>query len=250
MLHTGRRDHCCWMNVPPAHPPKTLPAVGFDPFSLAGFEGHPLVLAAQGHEAPDPDDYFELTGEEHARLMRLRSAAHRVEVESSFRLRRVLASALTGLTPNDIQISHLANGAPQLDRPEGWTMSLSHKGPWTVVALAPLPAEIGVDVELVRDLDWRPMLKMICNEDERDAFERSGYEGAAALKRFFRMWTIKEAVLKSTSQGFRAGPKGVAMPLESLARPGAGELTALGSAYEFWSADFGEAIFSLARKRS
>lgn len=220
-----------------------------DPFALAGFEGHPLVLALQDDGARDPTVLPALTGEEHARLTRLRSTTHRTEMETSFHLRRVLLSALTGFSATDIQISHLADGAPQLNRPEGWAMSLSHKGPWTVVALSRLPAEIGVDVELVRDIDWRPMLNMICSEEERAAFETSGFEGRAALTCFFRMWTIKEAVLKSTAQGFRAGPKGVATPFEILTNPGAGELVAFGAAYEFWSADFGEAIFSLARKR-
>ncbi len=158
-------------------------------------------------------------------------------------------SALTGSAPNNLQISHLPDGAPRLIRPEGWAMSLSHKGPWTVVALALVPAKIGVDVELVRDLDWRPMLKMICSDHEREAFETNGFEGQTALTSFIRMWTIKEAVLKSTTQGFRAGPKGVSTPLDILTSPGRGELSAFGSAYEFWSADLGEAIFSLARQR-
>jgi len=229
--------------------PNVRPQSGIDPFALAGFEGHPLTLAMLGASAPGAYGLSVLTDDEDARLARLRSATHRTEMETSFHLRRSLVSSLTGSAPNDIQTSHLADGAPQLDRPEGWAMSLSHKGAWTVVALAPLPAEIGVDVELVRDMDWRPMLKMICSDHERETFETSGFGGQAALTCFFRMWTIKEAVLKSTSQGFRAGPKGVATPLDIVTSPGAGELIAFGSAYEFWSTDFGEAVFSLARKR-
>jgi phosphopantetheinyl transferase len=237
------------MSTTSRHPPNARPERGLDPFALAGFAGHPLVLALQDDGARHPDGPPELTREEQARLARLSSTVHRTQMQKSFHLRRTLASGLTGVSATDIQISHLADGAPQLNRPDGWAMSLSHKGPWTVVALSRLPAEIGVDVELVRDIDWRPMLKMICSEEERGAFETSGFEGRAALTCFFRMWTIKEAVLKSTRQGFRAGPKGVATPFEILTNPGAGELAAFGAAYEFWSADFGEAIFSLTRKR-
>jgi len=168
-------------------------------------------------------------------------------MQASFCLRRTLISEITGAAPGDIQLGVLPEGAPILVRPAGWSLSIANKRDITAVALGEAREAVGVDVEIVREIDWRPMLPMLCSDDERARFEQSALFG---LRSFFRLWTLKEAVLKSTQQGFRAGPKAVAVPLEAAIETGNGCLTAFGAAYEFWSADVGDTIVSLVRRRT
>lgn len=219
-----------------------------DPIAAAGLKGHPACLMAAWTQAADAGQGFELSSFESQRLMRMRSPERRIELQGSLTLRRQLIASLCGCEPGEVALETGADGAPQLMSPPGWAVSLANKGPLTIVSLAPLPNRIGVDIELIRDIAWRPMLSMICNDAERAATDSALKDETSAPEIFFRMWTLKEAVLKSTGQGFRAGPKLIETPVALLVGPGAGQLSAFGERFEFWTAGNGDYVVSLVRR--
>ncbi len=190
-----------------------------------------------------------LTPVEKLRLERMKSPSRRSEMMGSFEVRRALISEMTGCRPQDVVLDTQADGAPVLLAPAGWSVSLANKGGYTLVALAPETVVMGVDIEIVCAMAWRPVLSMTSSEGERLEIEAAANEIDSDIRLFFRMWTLKEAVLKSTGRGFRAGPKAVETPMAILRTPGTGTLSAFGEIFDFWTADAGDTIVSLARKR-
>jgi phosphopantetheinyl transferase len=63
------------------------------------------------------------------------------------------------------------------------------------------------------------------------------------------MWTLKEAVLKTTGQGFRAGPKAVRVSAGDVSGTGRGTVNAFAATFDYWTANEGEAIVTLVRRR-
>ncbi|MBU1288668.1 MAG: 4'-phosphopantetheinyl transferase superfamily protein [Alphaproteobacteria bacterium] len=130
-------------------------------------------------------------------------------------------------------------------------MSISRSANWTLVALGDGRA-IGADVEVMRTLNWRAMLGMICSEPEAKAFQTLvEREPGEVLRTFFTLWTIKEAVLKATGRGMRAGAQSVAVPVEDLVRrvQPLREIEVAGTAYIVWSGWEGDVALSLAIAR-
>jgi 4'-phosphopantetheinyl transferase len=220
-----------------------LPA---DPFESAGYSRYPECRMGRAGD----DAGISLTDAELQRVARMQSEAGRQELRGSLIARRQLIAQIAGCAPADVSLTANEDGAPEQASPAGWSVSLSNKSDLTVVALRRAPAEIGVDLEIVKDIQWLPILSMICNEEERRHLERDLGAHPDATRAFFRMWTIKEAVMKATRRGFRAGPKAIETPISILAAPGSGELAAFGDTYRFWTVDIGELIVSLVERRA
>lgn len=220
-----------------------------DPIAGAGLSGHPLCRMATWPPGASCTD-VAFTPAETERLGRMKSPRRKAEMEGSFALRRRLIAAMAGGAPEEARMSSAEGGAPVLLQPAGWAMSLANKDACTVVALAAAPAQIGVDIEIVREMDWRPALSIMSSDAERTQFEGAPGDPASKLRAFYRMWTLKEAVLKSTGRGFRAGPKAVEIPWALLLSPGAGRLRAFGGTFDFWTADTSDAVVSLVQKRA
>lgn len=216
-----------------------------DPFAAAGYSDHPACAMAR----MTGDQAFELSPAEQVRIARLKSDRQQRELRGSLILRRELIARLTGCDPGEVSLTATADGAPELIRPAGWCVSLANTRDVTTVALARAPAELGVDIEIVRDVNWQPILSMICNEADRESLTPDLAAHPDGLRAFFRLWTLKEAVLKSTRRGFRAGPKAIETPMDILSAQGAGELSAFGSTYRFWCVDVGELVVSLVERR-
>jgi 4'-phosphopantetheinyl transferase len=220
-----------------------------DPFDAIGAGVRPACRMANWQQAYGGADTAMLTDAERTRAGRLKSPEHQREMTASFVLRRWLVADMTGCAAEDVRFEAQESGAPLLLAPSGYAISLANKRTLTVVALDRAGAAIGVDVEIVRATEWRPMLATICDEDERvDFLARSG-ESPAALTAFFRMWTLKEAVLKTTGQGFRAGPKAVRVSAGDVSGTGRGTVNAFAATFDYWTADQGEAIVTLVRRR-
>lgn len=215
-----------------------------DPFADTGLAGHPRCLMATGYTGGT----VQLTPVEMARLQRLQDDARRRDLEMSFQARRRLVATLLGCAPTDVVFSTKADGGPVLDSPRGFSVSIANKAEHTFLALDPAPSTIGADIELVRDIDWRAMLGMVCDEDERKEFLERHEGSESARLDFFRLWTIKEAILKATGAGFRAGPKNIRVPADLYPDAASGQIEAFGEKFDVWAVRRGELAFTLARK--
>ncbi len=186
-----------------------------------------------------------LPPEERARTDRLAQQQARHLRRAEFAARRVYLADLLDVTPTGLAIDYHPEGQPFLPDFPSLSLSTSHSEGWSALALAEDRA-IGLDIERVRPLDWQPMLSMICDEAERAAF----LSAEPDLIGFFRLWTIKEAVLKATGQGFRAGPKAIQISNQHL-RPAPSRFTleAHGTRYQIETARHDEITAAIAITR-
>lgn len=211
---------------------------------MTGLTGYPRCLLATG----DTGGRSSLAPAEIARLRRLKDAARRRDLEASLQARRILVAGLTGCEPEQVVFSAAEDGAPILKSPQGYSVSIANKSRHTLLALSPAPNAIGADIEVIREINWRAMLAMVCDAEEGNAFVRDHATEADALPDFFRLWTVKEAILKATGAGFRAGPKNIRVPSDLYAEVAMAPVAAFGERFDVWVVRMGDLAFSLTRK--
>lgn len=116
-------------------------------------------------------------------------------------LRRVLA-AWCGASPEDLPLTR-DKGRPFLALLGAPALSVSHSGRFVAVAVGGC-ARLGVDVEVDagQPLDAARVASLVFSEAERTALAAAGDPRAA----FFRLWTRKEALLKTLGCGFSGRP--------------------------------------------
>lgn len=116
-------------------------------------------------------------------------------------VRRELA-ALMGQPPHAVKIRLSRTGKPFVDSP-GICFSVSHAG--DLVGAAFCDAEVGFDLEQIRPVP-AAVLDRVCSHRDRayilgnDASAQR-LTDPAALRRFFEVWTFKEATVKRTGEG-------------------------------------------------
>lgn len=148
-----------------------------------------------------------LSDEEKARGRSFVTAAlrHRF-VAGRARLRSLLGAHL-GLDPHTLVFAENAFGKPRLaDRPSVH-FSLSHSGDQAVLAVSN-QREIGIDIECVRPLDHLDLARRYFHPNEVSAIEAVKAADEQLLA-FFRIWTLKEAVVKAIG-------KGLSIPLDTF----------------------------------
>ena len=103
------------------------------------------------------------------------------------------------------EITENAEGKPRIGACPGVHFSISHSGSYAAAAIS--DAEIGCDIEIVS----KPMLSIadrFFHESER-TFLNSAEPGPERDERFYRIWTLKESLLK-------ADGRGLLIPLDSF----------------------------------
>lgn len=139
-------------------------------------------------------------------------------------LRRLLAAELGGHLPPGFTLSAPHDGPPRLERPGAPSLHLavSHSGDWLACAVSPAP--IGLDIEVPRPRrNLAGLIEAVCTPAEREAL--AALDPEAAQRRFFLVWTLKEAWLKQRLQG---------VSLDGLAQLDTGETTATDADARAW----------------
>jgi 4'-phosphopantetheinyl transferase len=120
-------------------------------------------------------------------------------------LRRQLAPTV-GVDPAEVRFEHEPEGKPRL--PGGPHFSLAHSGDCALLAVCPA-APVGADIEEVRpEVAAPPSAERWFSERERAELTRLG--SAERARRFFELWTLKEAYLKARGESLR--PSSLAEP--------------------------------------
>lgn len=122
-------------------------------------------------------------------------------------LRRLLG-CYTSTDANQIRLSYGPHGKPSLDRPrvpELLRFNLSHSGGVALLAFA-LGRDVGVDVELMREVDFLSLAESSFSEKERAAVLARSNPSRSRL--FYRYWTCKEACIKADGKGLSIPLKG------------------------------------------
>ena len=153
--------------------------------------GEPLEGAAfDAAVAPLPEA-------ERARIARYRFADDRMRALLAALLVRTLAARHAGVAPSELHVVRGELDRPAVARPAGWPgdVNASHSGRW-VACGACARGRIGVDVEMVRDVDAGLAWRVFTPEERR-------YVAAGGDERFFELWTLKEALVKATGRGLQ-----------------------------------------------
>ena len=146
-----------------------------------------------------------LSPEELERANRHRFAAdrsHRVSARAALRL---LLAHYLGVKPAAIRLGGTREGKPVLLRPRRpLEFNLAHADGWALAAFGYSMA-LGVDLERIdpRRLD-EPLLDAVLTEQERAGLKACPERDRP--RRFFELWTMKEAWAKADGSGLGRGP--------------------------------------------
>ncbi len=116
-----------------------------------------------------------------------------------------LKSACAGLMVKkffgDKEIKLNEYGKPYIEN--GKRFNLSHSGDYVVLALSEF--EVGCDVEVTRDADYKRLGKIVFHENELKKLDETEDKKAY----FFKLWTSKEAFIKCLGEGFHFNTSGL-----------------------------------------
>ena len=111
-------------------------------------------------------------------------------------LLRVLTGRYTHQAPEQVRFTKDANKKPALLGNTGWHMNVSHSGNWILLAVGKV--NLGVDVEHIQTTFSFDDILPNSFSPEEQAYVRAG---ADSRRRFYQLWTRKEALIKATGKG-------------------------------------------------
>jgi 4'-phosphopantetheinyl transferase len=168
---------------------------------LAANQAHVWVLEMAIDRVPADGDRSLLSHDERASADRFVRPEDRTRyIRSHVALRRVLAEYV-GCPPHDLQFERTPEGKPYLTGSDVH-FNLSHSGRYAVVGVCTASA-IGVDVEEIRVIADCHDLALKYFAPHEAAWMSDGSDDEQ-LERFYRLWTIKEALVKATGVGVSA----------------------------------------------
>ncbi|MEZ5954514.1 MAG: 4'-phosphopantetheinyl transferase superfamily protein [Hyphomonas sp.] len=190
-----------------------------------------------------------LNEEELARIRQLVDPAMRRSLAAHLVSRREIIGRLTSRTAANVPLIKDRQGAPWIDASDAPRISLSRSGSWNALASSQT-TDIGIDIEHLRQISWEPILHMICAPEEADIVRGLLLTGME-WRPFFRLWTVKESVLKAARLGLRGGAANVHVP-ELLLKGDAVEadLSYGGATYRVAVTEPEEVIVACARRLS
>ena len=187
-----------------------------------------------------------LDREERRRFHRFRSApARRRFVLTRGALREELGGRL-GRSPDALTFGYGVHGKPFLrsDAVRAPSFNASHSTAHGLLAFARRGA-VGVDVEeRVERPDLDDLAEAVLGRRERSLL--GSLSGEAKMRSFWRLWTMKEALVKALGGGFAVGPARLELPPRILAGAPAGIVESADPTRPLWLRDLGEARFAAA----
>ncbi len=110
---------------------------------------------------------------------------------------RSVAAEKCGRKPEELEIDIGEHGKPYFCNCSELHFNLSHAGAWVLAAFAGVP--VGVDVEIIRPMDLN-VATIVFSEQERSIL--SALTPEKQLSYFYRLWTLKESLVKALGKGF------------------------------------------------
>ena len=170
---------------------------------------------------PDPDRERAaaawLDQAEKDRLLRFRIAHPRRDYALCRAALRANLCERLGCTNDRLSFDYRRHGKPFAlvdGRPASLPFNLSHSAPHALIAFASAQStrrRIGVDAEVRRpDRDFDGIAESVFGPGERAAVAAATGEDKVRL--FYRLWTLKEAVIKALGTGFTLDPSGFEIP--------------------------------------
>jgi 4'-phosphopantetheinyl transferase len=210
-----------------------------------------FVRALRGHAADGPgdvsvhgvdlrpDDEVEaaclavLDHEERRRAERFKVARPRRQFVITRAALRLLLGKRLGRPPDALAFAAGPHGKPFLvaDGPAPLGFNVSHSGDRALVAIG--PGALGIDIEcLARDADLDLVAKGVFTAAEQAALQARAGAGRVAL--FFRLWTVKEALIKARGCGFAYPPARFEVPEPLWTGAGQASFTFPGETAPLW----------------
>jgi 4'-phosphopantetheinyl transferase len=138
------------------------------------------------------------------------ASRHRLDVDRSHRVcargaLRLLLGHYLNESPAAIRFGATGHGKPALMWPERpLEFNVAHAAGWALAAFA-YSTPLGVDLERIdpRSVD-EPLLEAVLTEQEREGL--AACNASERTRRFFELWTMKEAWAKADGSGLVRGP--------------------------------------------
>ncbi len=155
--------------------------------------------------------YSLMTEEKRERVDRFRFAKDKKRTVCGEMLARQMIAEQCGIHEEAIRFSVSEHGKPYTTS-AAVQFNISHSGDYVLCALSDSP--VGADIEAIRPVEER-MIRFVCTEKELAYVLDSTVTQEEKLRRFFRVWTAKEAYFKYCGTGI-TDLKGVSIFDEAL----------------------------------
>ena len=119
-------------------------------------------------------------------------------------LRKILAFYL-GIEPQEVEFEYEKNCKPNLKNTSLY-FNLSHSLSYALVALSK-GHPIGIDVEEIRKIDFESIASITFSFQEQSYL--NSLKPSKRLEEFYKIWTLKEAYLKTLGTGFSQDPAAI-----------------------------------------
>jgi len=141
--------------------------------------------------------FLMMKPEKQAKINRFRFEEDKKRSVSGEMLARKMISEETGEPEESIIFSLRENKKPYAQGLD-INFNISHSGKYVICAVS--GEEIGADIEKERPVS-DALIKRVCNEKEKEYVCQTGTDEKEKIRRFFEIWTFKEAYFKYLGTG-------------------------------------------------